>query len=68
MGRESSSGGSGAGVTLALGPGPSLLSERRQLGEQYLGRRFGALERVDPLQPGQHRTRLLHPPSVSDGT
>ena len=54
----------GARVALALGPLGRLADELTQLGEERRDSRSLSLERLDPLQPGQNRARLLHAPKV----
>jgi hypothetical protein len=63
-------GGQGGGrlprarVALTLRPFAGLAHELTQLGENRRRTCTFALERFDPLQPGQNRTRLVDVPSV----
>ena len=50
----------GPRIALALGPFRRLAHELAQLGEERGDACTLALERLDPIKPGQHRARLLH--------
>jgi hypothetical protein len=50
---------------LDLHPRLRLGDELAQLGEHHVGRRACAIERLDPLQPLEHRPRLVHRPTVA---
>src|SRR5438132_8063154 len=50
-----------------LGAHPRLgfAEQAPDLVEQHVGRRAGLLQRLDPLEPRQHRTGLVHVPTVA---
>ncbi len=51
-------------IALSLRPHTGLAHELTQLGEERRHTGTLTLERLDPLQPGQHCARLLHAPKV----